>query len=131
MGTFIDFIEEQPGLRRFAIAQYSRIDDNALDLGRRIRAGRDIGVLRSLAADPMLSPSLREQNRIMADALERDPSGRLASIPSLRAWAALPDGLGLTWINWYTVYVNAWLDAQKAPPLVPMQATGASMEVVT
>jgi hypothetical protein len=129
--TFIDYIETQPGLTRWAINQYECIDKKAVDMGRRLAVNRDCGVLRALAANPSLSPDCRARNQIMADALERDPTGRLAAVPSLRAWAARPDGIGQTWISWYVVYVNAWIDAQKAPTLVPMQATGHPMEVVS
>lgn len=115
---FIEFVETDPGLPAYAIAMYERIDKQALKQGALLKI-KDITSLRILAADPSLSPSLRAFNGTMADALERDPTGRLAAIPLLREWANRW-GIGGTWINWYGIKLRAYLDAQKAPALVPM-----------
>ena len=126
--AFIDFVETDPGLPAWTIAQYKRIDKQAVKAGL-ILNKKDIRSLRLLAADPKLSPDCRSRNAIMADSLERDPTGRLAAVPSLRAWADKYDVEQL-WVSWYVTRVNAWLDASKAPPLVPLQATSQAMEVV-
>lgn len=51
----------------------------------------------------------------MANALERDQTGRLAAIRSLRAWAMAPGGIGSHWISWYRNLVIAWIDHEKHP----------------
>lgn len=132
---FIDFIEEMPGLERYAFRMYERIDNTAVKAGLQLAPQEDwqrqefIEALRKSASAPCLSEMLRGQKSRMADALERDPTGRLAAIPSLRAWAARYD-IDSHWISWYCALVNAWIDAQKASAakLVPMMATGAAIE---
>lgn len=126
--AFIEYIESQPGLRSYAIEMYRRIDHNAVKAGAQLK-GTNIETLRLAAQQPMLTPDNRSRKLIMADALERDPTGRLAAIPSLRAWAERYS-VGQTFINWYVVLINAWIDSQKAAAatLVPMQATDRIME---
>ena len=136
MMTFVEFIETLPGLGRFAIRRFEHIHDQADLLGAKLAAKDEtvlrtrIASLRLRAADPAFSPSLQAQNSLAADALERDPTGKLAAVPALRAWAAQRDGIGNTWINWYVVLLNSYIDAQKAPSIVPMQVT-QPMEAVS
>lgn len=127
---FVEFIQTHPGMCRDAVVQFEDIDKRAVKAARLLMAHRDAAWLRKLAADPALSPSARAQNQIMADALERDPTGRLAVVPSLRAWASRPDGIGNTWITWYQRHVALWIADQKAsaPPLVPMMVEGIRTE---
>lgn len=128
--TFEDFIYEMPGLERYAIDLYRSIDRRAEKLGAELRK-RDVPSLRARAADPALTPNLRAPYTAMGNALERDPTGRLAAIPSLYAWAMKSDGIGQHWITWYRNLVNAWIDAQKAPSLVPAMATEPEIEEVS
>ena len=99
MTTFQEFIARHPDLTPFARTVFAQIDKQAEKAGAQLAAIGDIA--RLLAADHSLSLSLRHTNQIMADALERDPSGRLAAIPSLRhgrngreGWEILGSGGG-------------------------------------
>ena len=113
MTTFQEFIARHPDLTPFARVTFKLINEQAEKAGAQLAVIGDIA--RLLAADQSLSLSLRHTNQIMADALERDPSGRLAAIPSLRAWAERPGGMGNTWINWWSNLYREYLDHLKQP----------------
>lgn len=118
MTTFLEFIEQQPGLERYAIDMYLLIDRNAEQVGAAIARGLSVSDLRAQAAEQARRGLgwLAAKNSEQADALEQDP--RLAAIPSLRAWAAQPDGIGQTYINWYVVLLQAWIENERRPQLV-------------
>lgn len=108
MVDFATFIEGMPGLTDHARRLYLTIDQEAGRIGERLAVIHDPAALRARTGSPWLVEDCRE----LADALETDV--RLAAIKSLRAWAAQPDGIGNTWINWYVVLLKAHIE-QKAP----------------
>jgi hypothetical protein len=107
MTDFAAFIEDMPGLTDDARRIYRMIDAEAVRAGERLAARHDPAALRARTGSPWLVEHCRE----LADALETDM--RLAAIGTLRAWAAQPDGIGNTWINWYVKLLDAHI-AQKA-----------------
>lgn len=114
--TFIDFIKSSPGATPYEVWMYEIIDREAERLGADLASRVTPAELRERTGTPWLIAT----NEAMASALERDPSGKLASVPALRAWAASPDGIGNTWINWYVLYYTAYLDGKRSPTLAPM-----------
>lgn len=108
--TFIEHIEDIPGTPAYAIGMYKLIDRQAEKVGAELAK-------RHPAVDELLSRPgalwLKESCKELASALERDPTGKLASIKSLRAWAEQPDGVGMTWVNWYATLYIGWLDQQQ------------------
>lgn len=128
--TFEAFVEGMPGLQQHAIAMYMLVHKHATKAGEEYKS-RDVGMLRMRATEPSLSQSLRAKNERMANALERDPSGRLAALPDLRGWAMQPDGIGRHWVTWWSALYGAYLDMQKAPALVPLMAESQEVEEVS
>jgi hypothetical protein len=112
---FPQFIAANPELTPFAREMFLQINARAEMIGAAILATRDPAVLRSRSTDPNACLWLNEQNRIMADALDRDLSGRLAAVPGLRAWASAPGGVGNTWLNWWVALYKTYLDHIKQP----------------
>jgi hypothetical protein len=111
MGDFRTFIEDMPGLTDDARRIYLMIDAEAVRVGGRLAAAHDPADLRAHSGSPWLVEHCRE----LADALETDV--RLAAIATLRAWAAQPDGIGNTWINWYVALLKAHIEHKAARPL--------------
>jgi hypothetical protein len=107
MDDFSTFIEQMPGLTDDARRIYLMIDAEAVRVGERLAAKHDPVALRVRAGSPWLVEHCRE----LADALETD--ARFAAIHSLRAWAAQPDGIGNTWINWYVTLLKAHIEASN------------------
>jgi len=101
ISDFATFIEQMPGLTEDARRLYLRIDAEATRVGKRLAAMHEPAALRRRTG----SPWLVEHCHDLADALETDK--RLAAIGPLRAWAAQPDGIGNTWINWYVTLLKA------------------------
>jgi len=108
MADFATFIEQMPGLADYARRMYLMIDQEAVRVGKELAATHDPATLRALTGSPWLTEDCRE----LADALETDV--RLAAIKSLRAWAAQPDGIGNTWINWYVALLKAHIEHEAA-----------------
>jgi hypothetical protein len=106
--TFTQFIELDPELTPYARDLFARINAEAERVGARIIANTTSDELRARSG----SPWLLGINRIMADALARDSSGRLAAVPALRAWAYTA-GVSQTWLNWHVELYLKYLDAQK------------------
>ncbi len=103
---FATFLEQMPGLTDDARRLYLTIDAEATRVGKRLAAMHDAAALRARTGSPWLVEHCRE----LADALETDV--RLAAINPLRAWAAQPDGIGNTWVNWYVTLLKAHVAAQ-------------------
>lgn len=119
--TFREHIEAMPGLEPYAIDQYEVLYGHAVRLGAQIVARETRKRFLALQGTPFV----RGANKEITDALERDPTGRLASIKSLKAWALMPDGLGIRWVTWFVPLLTSYLASQhKAPPLVPMMVEG-------
>jgi hypothetical protein len=112
--TFPDFVAADPELTPYARDLFARINAQAEIVGAAILATRDPAVLRSRSRDPNTCLWLNEQNRIMADALERDPSGRLAAVPALRAWSYMAD-IPQMWIGLYAVLLEKHINHLKQP----------------
>lgn len=108
MVDFATFIDDMPGLTDYARRLYRLIDREAARVGERLAAVHDPTVLRARTGSSWLVADCRE----LADALEID--ARLAAVKSLRAWAAMPDGIGNTWINWYVMLLKAHVEQRKA-----------------
>ena len=104
MDDFAAFIDGMPGLSDYARRLYVLIDREAGRVGERLSAMHDPTELRGRTGSRWLVASRCE----LADALERD--ARLVAIKSLRAWAAQPDGIGNTWINWYVTLLKAHIE---------------------
>jgi predicted nucleic acid-binding Zn-ribbon protein len=117
--TFIEWLESCPGQPDYAMGMYRRIDAEAEKIG--VALANRHQILDDLRTNTG-SPWLKETCNALADALEKDPSGKLAAVPSLLAWADERDGIGKTWVRWWVTFYCSWLDAQKAPKLVPMMA---------
>jgi hypothetical protein len=100
---FATFLEDMPDLTNYARCLYLLIDRQAVRVGRRLAAAHRPSALRARTGSPWIVAECHG----LADALEMD--GRLAAIRSLRAWAARPDGIGNTWINWYVTLLEAHL----------------------
>ena len=111
MSDFATFIERMPGLTEDARRIYLMIDAEAVRVGERLAAMHDPPALRGNPGSPWLVQHCRE----LADALEIDV--RLAAIGALRAWAAQPDGIGNTWINWYVALLKAHIEQSATPAL--------------
>jgi hypothetical protein len=109
MIDFAAFIEEMPGLTDDARRIYLMLDAEAVRVGQRLAARYDPDGLRARTGSPWLIGHCRE----LADALETDV--RLAAISALRAWAAQPDGIGNTWINWYVRLLDAHIAQRRSP----------------
>lgn len=111
--TFEDYVSEMPGLSDHARRMYLLIDAKAACVGEKMIASYDLDDLRSRSGSPWLQGFCND----IADAIERDPSGRLAASPSLRAWAAGPDGIGNSWINFYIALLQAHIEHEheRAP----------------
>jgi hypothetical protein len=109
--TFPQFVAADPELTPYARALFLRINAEAERVGARIIANTTSDGLRQRGG----SPWLLSINRTMAAALERDPSGRLAAVPALRAWAAMPGGAGNTWVNFYVALLEKHIDHLKQP----------------
>ena len=101
MCDFATFIEDVPGLTDYARRLYLLIDQQAVGVGKRLAAAHRPTALHARVGSPWMVAEHRE----LAGALEADD--RLAAIKSLRAWAARPDGIGNTWINWYVALLKA------------------------
>ena len=101
MCDFATFIEDVPGLTDYARRLYLLIDQQAVGVGKRLAAAHRPTALHARVGSPWMVAEHRE----LAGALEADD--RLAAIKSLRAWAARPDGIGNTWINWYVTLLKA------------------------
>ena len=108
MVDFATFIEQMPGLGDYARRMYLMIDREAARVGKGLAATHDPVTLRARTGSPWLTKDSRE----LADALEIDI--RLAAIKSLRAWAAQPDGIGNSWINWYVTLLKAHIEHEAA-----------------
>src|SRR5690349_11118658 len=106
---FSTFIEQMPGLTEDARRLYLTIDAEATRVGNRLAAMHEPAALRTRTGSSWLVEHCRE----LADALETDV--RLAAIGPLRAWAAQPDGIGNTWINWYVTLLKAHIAVEGAP----------------
>ena len=104
MADFATFIDEMPGLTDDARRIYRMIDKEAARVGATLAATHDPAALRARTGSPWLVEHCRE----LADALDTDV--RLAAISTLRAWAAQPDGIGNTWINWYVALLKAHIE---------------------
>jgi len=100
---FATFLEDMPDLINYARRLYLLIDRQAVRVGRRLAAAHHPSALRARTGSPWIVAECHE----LADTLEMD--GRLAAIRSLRAWAARPDGIGNTWINWYVTLLEVHL----------------------
>jgi hypothetical protein len=111
MTTFPQFVATNPKLTPYARAIFLRINAEAERVGARIIVNTTSDDLRQRGG----SPWLLSINATMAAALERDPSGRLAAVPALRAWAAMPGGVGNTWVNWYVALLEKHIDHLKQP----------------
>jgi hypothetical protein len=105
---FATFLEDMPDLTNYARRLYLLIDRQAVRVGRRLAAAHRPSALRARTGSPWIVAECHG----LADALEMD--GRLAAIGSLRAWAARPDGIGNTWINWYVTLLQAHLEENEA-----------------
>ena len=106
MSDFATFIADVPGLTHYARSLYLLIDQQAICVGKRLATARRPAGLRVPS-----SPWMVAERCELADALEAD--NRLAAIKSLRAWAARPDGIGNTWINWYVTLLKSHARKQR------------------
>jgi len=109
MTDFATFLEQMPGLTDDARRLYLMIDAEAVCIGENLAATHNPADLSSREGSPWLVEHCRE----FSDALATDV--RLAAVPSLRAWAAQPDGIGNTWINWYVTLLRAHVEENVAP----------------
>jgi hypothetical protein len=107
---FPDFIAADPELTPYARDLFLRINAEAERVGARIIANTTSDELRQRGG----SPWLLSINATMAAALERDPSGRLAAVPALRAWAYMAD-IPQMWITWYAALLEKHIDHLKQP----------------
>lgn len=112
--TFEDFLSEMPGLSADARGIYLLIDAEASRVGAELAARCTPAEHRSRAG----SQWLEGFNRDRADALERDPSGRLAAMPAIHVWARRADGIGGTFANWYCDLLLLHIKAQARPQLI-------------
>src|SRR5262245_5930289 len=95
-----------------AMTRYEQLDRQALMIAATMRKyDRHIDDLRNRQGSPWLKDFCKEQ----ADALERDPSGRLDALPSLQEWAK-KHGIS-SWFNWYRTHLKAWLALQPVRQL--------------
>lgn len=108
MSDFATFLDDMPGLTDYARRLYLLIDRQAIRIGKRLAAIHHPAALRMRTGSPWMIAECQE----LADALEMD--ARLAAIKSLRAWAARPDGIGNTWINWYLTLLKAHIQDRAA-----------------
>jgi hypothetical protein len=109
MTDFITFLEQMPGLTDDARRLYLMIDAQAVRVGEKLAATHEPAALHTRRGPPWLVEHCHD----LADALATDV--RLAAVPSLRAWAAQPDGIGNTWINWYVTLLKAHIAEDAAP----------------
>jgi hypothetical protein len=108
--TFPQFVAADPELTPYAHALFLRINAEAERVGAWIIANTTSDELRARGG----SPWLLSINATMAAALERDPSGRLAAVPALRAGATMAD-MSQTWITWYVALLEKHIDHLKQP----------------
>ena len=108
MTDFATFLEQMPGLTDDARRLYLMIDAEAVHVGEKLAAMHNPNDLRTQSG----SPWLVEHCRALSNSLTTDV--RLAAVPSLRAWAAQPDGIGNTWINWYVTLLRAHIEQSTA-----------------
>lgn len=108
MCDFATFLEDMPGLTDYARRLHLLIDRQAVCVGKRLAAAHRTTAPPVRAGSPWMVAERRE----LADALEVDD--RLAAIKSLRAWAARPNGIGNTWINWYVTLLKAHVQERAA-----------------
>src|SRR5262249_36287257 len=101
--------EQMPGLTDDARRLYLMINAEAIRVGEKLVTTHDLADLRTRRGSPWMVEHCRE----LSDALATD--ARLAAVPSLRAWAAQPDGIGNTWINWYVTLLKAHIQENIAP----------------
>ena len=106
--TLFDFIREQPGGSAHADWMFAAIDKKALEVGHKmLRLYPHVEELRLRQGTPFVLGQCKQ----IADAIERDPSGRLVAIPSLIGWARKEDGIGTHWVTWYRDHLDKWLAA--------------------
>ena len=104
--TLLEYIKDQPGGSAHADMMYNVIDREALKLGATLkRLYPHVEELRLRGG----TPNTKARCQQMADAMERDPTGRLMAMPELYAWAEQDDGVGPHWVNWYKKHLEAWL----------------------
>lgn len=114
--TFQAFLQSMPGLQPHAIGIYLMCDEEATRIGNTLKA-RNIdhkGMSEEYRRRDLIW--LSEVNAEQAIALETDV--RLAAIPALRAWAAGPDGIGNTWVNWYVTLLYAHIEQEAKRPVL-------------
>src|SRR5262249_62077861 len=109
MTDFAAFLEQMPGLTDDARRLYLMINAEAIRVGETLAATHNPPDLHTHPG----SRWMVEHRRELSDALATDV--RLAAVPSLRAWAAQPDGIGNTWINWYVTLLKAHIQENIAP----------------
>lgn len=103
-----DYIRDQPGGSAHADWMFAAVDKQALIFGHKLlRLYPHVQELRLKPGTPFIKGRCNQ----IADAIERDPSGRLVAIPELIAWAKQDDGIGERWIHWYRDHLNNWLAA--------------------
>jgi hypothetical protein len=107
---FLQFVAADPELTPYARALFLRVNAEAERVGTRIIANTTSDELRRRDG----SPWLLSINATMAAALERDPSGRLAAVPALRAWAYIAD-IPQMWIGLYVALLEKHIDHLKQP----------------
>lgn len=113
--TFADFIEGVPGIEAYARSMYLQLDADAARIGAGLAASRDTpDGLRAKAAgyEARGLTWLASINADLADALDIDV--RRAALPDLYAWSQGPDGVGRTWVHWYSVLLNEHIAALAA-----------------
>jgi hypothetical protein len=110
MTDFPQFVAADPELTPYARVLFLRINAEAERIGARIIANTTSDELRQRGGPPWLLSI----SRTMAAALERDPSGRLAAVLALRAWAYMVD-VPQMWITWYAALLEKHIDHLKQP----------------
>jgi hypothetical protein len=108
--TFSQFVAADPELTPYARALFLRVNAEAERVGARIIVNTTSDELRQRGG----SPWLLSINTTMAAALERDPSGRLAAVPALRAWSYMAD-IPQMWIGLYAALLEKHIDHLKQP----------------
>lgn len=121
--TFIEYLAEMPGMERFALGMYERIDTYALLVASRYLAdGRTAETFRALAAEQLAQAETRtgpwlenfneaERNQWRADTAALDP--RLILRPELWAWSRRQD-LNLYWVEYYLDMLEAYARKRAA-----------------
>ena len=112
--TLLEYINKREP-QAYARAQYATCDRRALQIGAGLlRRQHHVDELRMRRGSPWLEATCQQ----MADAIERDPSGRLLAAPLLMESSI--NGTERTWLRWYVAHLISWLDGRKAPDLAPM-----------